>query len=120
MNRTVRVDQQEGKPRSSMALDSRITSPDYLESEARARIGKLFRTKKSVNGIARGKTGRVVDVDKIRIYRSTTHPAPDFGQIGEFSRCIDAWHLTLEWNQQEGPTDVFRKSEVEQFLSEVI
>lgn len=120
MNRTLGANKAGSKIHSAFAPDSKSTSLDYFESEARARIGKLFRTNRTVHGIAKGRMGRVVDVDKIRIYRSTTPSGPDFGQTGECPRCIDAWHLTVEWNQQEGPADVFRKSEVEQFLSEVV
>lgn len=119
MNKTIRANGKEARIRSSFALDAKNTSPDYLESEARSRIGILYRTNKPVHGIAGGKIGRVVDVDKIRIYRARTPLGSDCAQVEHLTACTDAWHLTLEWNDPAAPPDVFRKSEVEQYLSRV-
>lgn len=90
----------------------------YLESEARALIGKTFRTQEYVFGIREGRCGKVVDVDKIRAYISHAGSGPGGNDDVKYS-VFDEWHLTIEWTEGAGRRDVFRKNEVAEYLIEV-
>lgn len=105
-----------GDPLSTAEM--RHTHTEYRESEARALIGKTFRTKQYVFGIREGRCGRVVDVDKIRAYVSRSEPGTGGGNQLKYS-VFDEWHLTIEWTEGTGRMDVFRKNEVAEYLTEV-